>query len=114
MWSKLYAKFRGSSAFLWTLVATISIWLSWNSIPFLPHFAWLGVEQLNVFLSVEASMSVAILIMANEKTDRVQKQQLESLLNLVEAIKEMYERDLQSTTGSDHRSSDEESGGTGS
>lgn len=82
--SESYAKFRGGRAFLIALCGVLVFWFTWNTLPFLPHFDpnW---SLLNVFLSVEASLSVALLIMANEKIEHERIQQDKYMLALLEA-----------------------------
>ncbi len=85
--AKEYASFRGSTAFLVVLAATIAIWIGWNESPGLPHFDDPEFGRLNLLLSTEASLSVALLIMANEKQDKAQQETLKHLLRLAETIK---------------------------
>lgn len=56
--------------------------------PFLPHFDGPDFGRLNLFLSSEASLSVALLIMANEKQDAAQQKQSEYMLHIMEAIRD--------------------------
>lgn len=65
--STLYARFRGSKAFVYSLATFVSVWL-------LGHFTF-GIDPtfgaLNLTLSIEASLSVALLIMHNEKMEKI-------------------------------------------
>ncbi len=83
-----YARFRGSRLFLIVLTAVILFWVIWNSIPGLPHFDGDGFGRLNLLLSSEASISVALLIMANDKQDHAQSVQQKYMLHLLEAVRE--------------------------
>lgn len=85
--ANLYARFRGSTAFLAALAATITVWIGWNEMPGLPHFDDPEFGRLNLLLSTEASLSVALLIMANDKQNRAQQEILRQLLRLTETIK---------------------------
>ncbi|MGH7068172.1 MAG: DUF1003 domain-containing protein [Acetobacteraceae bacterium] len=80
-----YARFRGSRLFLWILTGFLAFWFGCNLLPWLPHFDRPGYGVLNVILSAEASLSVALLIMAAERQDAIQQKQLEYLLHLIEA-----------------------------
>lgn len=79
----LYARFRGSVAFVCLLSAFLAFWFGLEWID--PAFDR-GFGILNVILSSEASLSVALLIMATEKQDAIQKKQLEYTLHLIEAM----------------------------
>ncbi|MGH7056427.1 MAG: DUF1003 domain-containing protein [Acetobacteraceae bacterium] len=83
----VYARFRGSAWFVLFLCAFLSGWFALNLVPGLPHFDRPGYGVLNVILSSEASLSVALLIMATEKQDRVQRKQLEYMLHMMEAMR---------------------------
>lgn len=85
-WARLYASFRGSKWFLIALFAVVSVWIGWNVCPFLPHFDDAEFGRLNLFLSTEASLSVALLIIANERQDAKQREHLEHLLAIVEHL----------------------------
>ncbi len=80
-----YAEFRGSRLFLWMLTAFLVFWFGCNLLPWLPHFDRPGYGVLNVILSAEASLSVALLMAAAERQDEIQRRQLEYLLHLMEA-----------------------------
>lgn len=85
----LYAKFRGSALFLVALAMTIGFWITWNVFPGLPHFDGPDFGRLNLVLSTEASLSVALLIMANDKQDVQQRKQLRYMLTTLEAMRAM-------------------------
>lgn len=86
-----YARFRGSRAFLIALAATIAIWIAWNLIPGLPHFDDPEFGRLNLALSTEASLSVALLIMAGDKQETAQREQLRYLQHQAAAIRALLE-----------------------
>lgn len=77
----LYAKFRGSSWFLAILCIVCASWV-------FAHEAF-GLDPgwglLNLFLSVEASLSVAVLIMAGERGRIDDETHKKYLLHLLEA-----------------------------
>ena len=81
-----YARFRGSAWFVLFLSAFLAGWFAINLLPWTPHFDRPGYGVLNVILSSEASLSVALLIMATDKQDAVQRRQLEYMLHIMEAI----------------------------
>jgi len=83
-----YAKFRGSVWFLIVLAAIVGFWIIWNLIPGLPHFDDPEFGRLNLALSTEASLSVALLIIAGDKQDRLQRQQLVYMQHLLEAMRD--------------------------
>ncbi|MGH8144314.1 MAG: DUF1003 domain-containing protein [Steroidobacteraceae bacterium] len=80
-----YANFRGSRLFLLILSAFLAIWFVVNLVPGLPHFDRPDFGVLNVILSAEASLSVALLMAAAERQDEIQRRELEYLLHLIEA-----------------------------
>ncbi|MGH7102907.1 MAG: DUF1003 domain-containing protein [Acetobacteraceae bacterium] len=80
-----YAQFRGSRLFLLILCAFLVFWFGCNLLPYLPHFDRPGFGVLNVILSAEASLSVALLMAAAARQDEVQRRELEYLLHLIEA-----------------------------
>lgn len=69
----LYARFRGSALFMLLLCGFVSAWVS-GHIVFNIDPTW---GMLNLCLSIEASISVAMLMIANEKQDRLQGMQEE-------------------------------------
>lgn len=80
-----YARFRGSLWFVLFLCVFLAGWFAVNLAPWTPHFDRPGYGVLNVILSSEASLSVALLIMASERQDEIQRRQLKYLLHLMEA-----------------------------
>lgn len=82
-----YSKFRGSKFFLYLLCGVIAVWITSNE---LLHFDE-GYGRLNLALSSEASISVALLIMAQERQDALQRQQLRYIQHLLEATVELIE-----------------------
>lgn len=85
-----YAKFRGSKAFLVALCTLIFLWVALNLCPL---FKWDdGFGELNLILSSEASISVALLIMAQDKQDELQKKQMLYIQHLLEATIELIEK----------------------
>lgn len=83
--SECYAHFRSSRLFLLLLCVFLAFWFGCNLIPSLPHFDRPGFGVLNVILSVEASLSVALLMAAAERQDEVQRRQLAYMLHVIEA-----------------------------
>lgn len=96
--STIYARFRGSKAFLWSLATFVFVWL-------LGHFTF-GLDPtfggLNLCLSIEASLSVALLIMYNEKferrrfeqeqlTEKRRTEDMRHMLDMMEATKALLE-----------------------
>lgn len=87
-----YAKFRGSPAFLITLATYVLLWLVWNvacargylsvSLSLDTPGDW---GTLNLILSIEASISMALLLMDNAKCEANQHRQLETIQHLAEA-----------------------------
>lgn len=77
-----YARFRGSAWFVLFMCVFLAGWFVAEWID--PAFDR-GFGILNVILSSEASLSVALLIMANERQDALQRKQVEYLLHLIEA-----------------------------
>lgn len=82
MSARLYAAFRASIWFLALLVVFVSAWIA-------AHFVF-GLDRefgaLNLILSIEASLAVTMLIMANQRQDAAQRRQLEYMLHLMEAV----------------------------
>lgn len=81
MLARMYARFRGSEWFLYTLCLAIA------AVVF-AHFAY-GYDPdwgaSNIDLSVESSISVALLMMAAEKQQRAEARRLEHMLHLLQA-----------------------------
>lgn len=85
MFASIYARFRGSPWFLGSLLVVVAGWLGWNHVPFLPHVDFLTIDGLNLFLSIEASGSVALLIMDSERADRRAEAQSKAIHDLLKA-----------------------------
>lgn len=73
--AKIYSKFRGSTWFLGLLVTTCSTWLATH---------WLlGMDKdlggLNIFLSFEASISLAFFTMVSDSQTAEQKKQTDTI-----------------------------------
>lgn len=80
--ARSYARFRGTTRFLYLLVAClIGIVLAHDLFGFDPDW---GIT--NLALSMEASVSVALLIMAEDKQDAARRKQLEYMLNIMNAM----------------------------
>ena len=88
----LYARFRSSRGFLIALAVLVFGWIGWNEMPFVPHFDDGEFGRLNLFLSTEASLSVALLIMAGEKQEATQREQLRYIQHLMEATVALLEQ----------------------
>lgn len=73
--AKIYSKFRGSTWFLGLLVITCSTWLA-------AHWL-LGMDKdlggLNIFLSFEASISLAFFTMVSDSQMAEQKKQTDTI-----------------------------------
>lgn len=95
MFASGYAKFRTSKYFLVGLAVFIPLWVIWNSLPWTWHFDNSGFERLNLFLSTEASLSVALLMMDSQKQEALQRQQLMYLQHLMEAAIKRLETNLE-------------------
>jgi hypothetical protein len=85
MSGSFYAKVRKGRAFFIGLSLFCGVWVLWNTIPGLPHFDQ-GFGELNLVLSIEASIASSVLLAANEKQDELQRRQLVLLLHLMEAV----------------------------
>lgn len=99
--SEVYARFRGSRKFLVALSLVIAFWVGWNLAPGVPHFDTPGFDRLNLFLSTEASLSVALLIMAGEKNDAMQRKQLLYMMHLLEGQRDALAMALARATDPD-------------
>lgn len=97
--ARSYVELRGSKGFLWGLVTLVTVWMCL-------HFL-IGLDpdwgMLNLFLSSEASISLAFFTMTSAKQelaaqlrDEAQAKAMMRVLNLVEAILPVAEaqRDL--------------------
>lgn len=64
--AKWYAKFRGSSTFLFGLLGFIAVWIGLHFM-----FSWWDQDLagINIILSSEASVSLAFFAMMQEQTD---------------------------------------------
>lgn len=83
--SALYAKFRGSPAFVWAVTIFVGCWLTLHFLTDDSFDHGLGI--LNLILSSEASISVALLIMSGERSQKNHAQQMKYLLGMTEYIK---------------------------
>lgn len=97
-----YARFRGSRLFLLALAGFTFAWIVWNLTPGIPHFDDAGFTRLNVFLSVEASVSVAMLLMATEKQDAMQRRQLLYMLAVMESVRDSLKASENAAARADH------------
>lgn len=92
-----YLKFRGTRTFLFTLCTFIIVWL-------LGHFLFKldeGFGDLNLILSIEASIGVALLMKHNtkekEKETRLEEERLKQLkymIDLMEATKDLLNKQM--------------------
>lgn len=92
-----YLKFRGTRTFLFTLCTFIAVWL-------LGHFLFKLDEEfgdLNLILSIEASIGVALLMKHNAKEkERAAKleeeriKQLKYMIDLMEATKDLLNKQI--------------------
>ena len=81
--AQLYAKARGSKAFLFGLMAFIIAWLVISQLTGLDADHGL----INLILSAEASVSLAFFAMMGEKQDAQHREQIDAMLALLQAIK---------------------------
>lgn len=65
------ARFSGTPKFLIYLTVFIALWIAWNSIPGLYHFdkAELGFTALTLMLSLQASYSAPLILLAQNRQD---------------------------------------------
>ena len=91
-----YARARGSKAFLVGLVAFICFWVTL-------HFAFGWDHEwgaLNTILSSEASIALAFFTMMADKQEAHQRKQLEYMLHLMEAVRDIVSREPPSSSDS--------------
>jgi uncharacterized membrane protein len=82
-----YRRFRTSNAFIVSLVTFIASWICLNfAVDFDP--GWGG---LNLFLSVEASVGMALIMMDGERQNRFQREQLQYMLHVMDAVYALLE-----------------------
>lgn len=92
--AKAYTKIRTGKLFLIILSSICVAWCSWNT---LAPVAWQfdpashGFPLLTLILSIEASIAASVIIMSNQESDALQKDQLKYALHLSEAILEILE-----------------------
>lgn len=88
MLASVYARFRASTAFLVVLVLFVAAWIA-------AHLLW-GFDSdwglLNLILSIEASISVALIIMANDRQETIEKKQLAYMQHLMEGMLRSLEK----------------------
>jgi hypothetical protein len=58
-----YAKFRSSRRFFALLGVVVLFWVGWNLVPGLPHFDSAEFGRLNLLLSMEASVTVGLVLL---------------------------------------------------
>lgn len=80
--AEVYAKARGSKAFLAGLVVFVFGWLGLSAVTGLDADHGL----INLFLSTEASISLAFFTMLNDKTDAAQRAQADALERMVSSV----------------------------
>ena len=81
----LYKRLRTSKAFLLGLAAFIGTWAALHFlIGFDPEWG-----ALNLILSAEASLSMALFMMLSDRQDQFQREQREQMLHLMEAVHAM-------------------------
>lgn len=83
--AEAYSRFRGSRTFLLALCGAIAASVTAHNLLGFDH-DW-GITNLS--LSMEASISVALLIMGNEKQEAAQRKQLTYMLHLMESIRDL-------------------------
>lgn len=86
-----YARYRSPRIFLRVLAVVVFFWLTWNLLPFTPHFDDPGFERLNLFLSVESSVTVSILLAWQERIEATEKRRNLYVLETLEATRDMVE-----------------------
>ncbi|MGH2644614.1 MAG: DUF1003 domain-containing protein [Chitinophagaceae bacterium] len=85
--AEIYAKLRTGKSFLIFLSLFCVIWVLWNL--FLPkhiRFDEPGFPLLTLILSIEASLSISLVIMAEEESNEIQKNQIILLLHQSEVL----------------------------
>jgi hypothetical protein len=89
--AKLYSKFRGSTWFLGLLVGACTFWLTAH---------WLfGMDKdlggLNIFLSFEASISLAFFTMVNDSQAEAAKKQTDTMEAILRKLESNDEKMLE-------------------
>lgn len=89
--AKIYSKFRGSTWFLGLLVASCAFWLTSH---------WLfGMDKdlggLNIFLSFEASISLAFFTMVNDAQAEAAKKQTDTMEAILRKLESNDEKMLE-------------------
>lgn len=79
--AKWYAKFRGSSTFLFGLFGFIIAWLSLH---LLFHWWDKDLALINLTLSAEASISLAFFAMMQEQTDMHHSEVMQAIRDMLE------------------------------
>lgn len=86
--AKIYSKFRGSTWFLLILIAVCSGWLLGHEI--------IGMDKdlggLNIFLSFEASISLAFFTMVSDAQSAEQKKQTDTMESILHIMNERDEK----------------------
>lgn len=85
--AEIYAKLRTGKSFLIFLSLFCVIWVLWNL--FLPNhlrFDGPGFPLLTLILSIEASLSISLVIMAEEESNEIQRNQIRLLLHQSEVL----------------------------
>lgn len=83
-----YTRFR-TKVWLYVLFAICIVWVAWNLTPFLPHFDDAGFERLNLFLSLESSITVSILLMWQDRQEAIERERMQQMLLLMESVRDM-------------------------
>ena len=87
--AQAYARFRGSPTFVVVLTAFCAAWIFANLVSWLPHFDDSSFGLLTLILSIEASLSVALLIMDAAVQEEFQRKQMTYMLHMLEAIRDL-------------------------
>ena len=99
-----YAKFRGSSTFLWGLLGFIALWLSviHGFFKLDPDF---GI--INLLLSSEASVSLAFFAMMQEQTDMYYMEMMSAIKSMLEQSKKVDAEILETVEDIEEKIDDE-------
>ncbi len=93
------AKFGGSWKFIIILASTLSLWLIWNSVSFLPHFDSKPFILLNLVLSFTAAFQAPIIMMSQNRKATQDKN--EAIIDF--AINYKSEKEINDMQGHLHR-----------
>lgn len=77
---ELFVRFRTSGLFIISVVVFMTMWVTWNLIPVLPHFDDPNdFGHLNLILSMEATIATVLIMRDNERSRLREMQILASI-----------------------------------